>query len=254
MEISKLSVLILLALFLLACSTTKEDPYKGWTPKKFYTEAKLELENDNLEQAIEIFEKLQSTYPASKYSAQAKLEIAYALFKNKDYKAAISSLESYIKLYPNSSYLDYAYYMRGVISEQKNKSLLDNILIDEGQKNIKGIEDSLDYYTLLIKKFPESKYSKEAITQLIKLRNILAKHELLVASLYYRKNLYVAAVNRAQYIIKNYPNTPSVPIALTLLIKLYDRMQMTELEKDTQRVLDASYPDYHIELDAILSL
>ncbi len=249
-----LYLFIIALLYLTSCNSEEEDPYKNWSPKKFYNEAKLDIENGELESAIKKLQKLQAVYPASKFSAQAKLDIAYSLFKNSEYSRAIGQLNSFINLYPNSPSIDYAYYMRGIISEEKSKSFLNDIIIDDAQKNTKGIKDSLDYYKLLIEKFPNSKYSKEASGRLIRLQNKLSKHELLVASFYYRKKTYIASINRLQYLISNYPRTTSVPIALKLLVRIYDTMQITQLKKDTQRILDASYPNYIIDLDKELNL
>lgn len=249
-------LLIILFLFLSACINRGDDenPYKNWSPKKFYTEAKLDIESGAIDAAIIKLEKLQTTYPASKFSAQAKLDIAYALYQNGEYKRAISQLSSYIKLYPNYSSLDYAYYMRGIISDEKSKSLLDGIVIDEAQKNIKGTQESLEYYKLLISKFPHSKYSKEASGRLIRLQNKLARSELLIANFYYRRDANIAAINRLQYLIEQYPKTHSMPIALTLLEEIYIKMHMTSLAADVRRIMDASYKDYSVDLEKELGL
>ncbi len=251
----KLFYLLMIALlFITSCNSKEENPYKNWSPKKFYNEAKLNIENNELEAAIKKLEKLQAVYPASKFSSQAKLDIAYALFKNNEYNRAIGQLNSFIRLYPNNASIDYAYYMRGIISEEKSKSILDDIIIDDAQKNIKGFKDSLVYYTLLIKKFPSSKYSKEAYGKLVVLQNKLSRHELLVAGFYYRKKSYIATINRLQYLIINYPKTASIPIALKLLVQVYDIMQMKQLKQDAQRVLNASYPNYSIDIEKELDL
>jgi outer membrane protein assembly factor BamD len=107
-------VFIRLTLSLSGCflsnETKRESITKGWSPKTFFQQAK---NSDSTEESIELFEQLQAAYPGSKYALQSKLEIAYRLYKNEDYNAAILRLNNYIKLYPEHFSTPYAYYLRG---------------------------------------------------------------------------------------------------------------------------------------------
>jgi len=67
--------------------------------------------------------------------------------------------------------------------------------------------------------------------------NMLAKYELHVAGYYLRRGAYVAAVNRAQGVLTQYPNSPSTRDALKILAQAYDAMGMTDLRDDARRVL-----------------
>jgi len=64
-----------------------------------------------------------------------------------------------------------------------------------------------------------------------------------VARYYYRRGAYVAAINRAQTAITGYPNAPAHEEALFLLVKSYDKLGLTELRNDTDRVLRLNFPD-----------
>ncbi|HEU0282757.1 MAG TPA: outer membrane protein assembly factor BamD, partial [Gallionella sp.] len=57
------------------------------------------------------------------------------------------------------------------------------------------------------------------------------------ASYYLRRGAYIAAVNRAQGILTQYPNSPSTRDALEILAQAYDAMGMTDLRDDARRVL-----------------
>lgn len=249
--------LLFLLLLLNACFNTEEEVdalYKDWTPKKFYNQAKLELANGELEKALDLFKRLQANYPASKYAPQSRLDTAYALYDSKEYEDALAAFDHYIDLYPNGKSLDYAYYMRGIISEEQSRSLLDGLIVDSAQKNIKGTQDALRYYALLINRFPNSKYSKEAVARLPHLQKDLAKHELLVAAFYYRKKSYVASANRLQYLIQYYPNTAATPIALTLLAKTYAKIGLSTQQADIEKILDLNYPNLVIDLKKELDI
>ncbi len=234
----------MLALALNGCfwdEEKRESITKGWSPKTFFEEAK---KSDSIEGSIELFEQLQAAYPGSKYALQSKLEIAYRLYKNQDYDTAILRLNDYIKLYPEHFSTPYAYYLRGVISEDKSRSILDDFLTDNAQRDVGSVRDAFNYYLALIDKFPNTEYTEEAKTRLIILRNILARHELFVAIYYTKREANIAAINRAKFIIEKYPNTPSVPAALHLMARNYDSIGMDKFAKDARRVLKKSYPLY----------
>lgn len=219
----------------------RESITKGWSPKTFFNQAK---EQGFTDEAIKLYEQLQAAYPGSKYALQSKLEVAYVLYKSEEYNEAISRLNDYIKLYPEHFSTPYAYYLRGVISEDKSHSILDDYLTDNAQRDINSVRNAFNYYLALIDKFPKTKYTEEAKTRLVILRNILARHELFVAIYYTKRNANIAAINRTKFIIEKYPNTPSVPAALHLMAHNYDHINMKTLAKDTRRVLKKSYPIY----------
>ncbi|QKQ24014.1 outer membrane protein assembly factor BamD [Candidatus Ruthia endofausta] len=222
----------------------RESITKGWSPKTFFAQAKEEALSGSTDKAIALFEQLQAAYPGSKYALQSKLEIAYALYKNKDYDQAIDCLNSYIKLYPEHSSTPYAYYLRGVVSQDKSRSFLDDYFTDSAQRDVNSVRDAFNYYLALIDKFPKTEYAEEAKTHLVILRNILSRHELFVAIYYTKRGTNIAAINRAKFIIEKYPNTPSVPAALYLMARNYDAISANILAKDARRVLKNSYPSY----------
>jgi len=229
----------------------KELISKGLSPKEIFFEARQFVSEGSIDEAIVAFDRLQAAYPASKYSIQAKLEIVYALYKNEKYDEALNRLNEYIKLLPSHFTTPYAYYMRGLISENKSKSIIDEFFTDNAQRDISSVKDSMNYYLALVDKFPNSEYSDEVKTKMISLRNILSRHELFVAIFYTKKEAHIAAINRCKYIIEKFPNTPSVPAALHLIAHNYDKINEPILAIDARRVLKNSYPNYipHYTLD-----
>jgi len=103
--------------------------------------------------------------------------------------------------------------------------------------------DSFEAYKELVSRFPDSKYSADATLRMRHIVNLLAKSELKVARHYYNKGAYVAAVNRAQATLNDYPNSEAAETALIILIDAYQALGLTQLSDDTQRVLKASFPE-----------
>jgi outer membrane protein assembly factor BamD len=64
-----------------------------------------------------------------------------------------------------------------------------------------------------------------------------------VARWYVKRGAFVAAANRAQYALKNYPEAPIQEEALLIMIRSYDALGMRELRDDTERILKKNFPD-----------
>ena len=217
---------------------------EGLTPKGLFEKAQNFKDQGSYDEAIKTYETLQAAYPSSKYAIQSKLEIPYVLFKRDRYDEAIDRLNEYIKVYPNHFSTPYAYYLRGVIAENKSKSILDEFITDNAQRDVSSVKNAMNYYLALMDKFPNTEYAIESKAKLVTLRNILARHELFVAIFYTKKEAYIASINRCKYIIEKFPNTPSVPAALHLIAHNYDKINAPKLAEDARRVLNASYPKY----------
>ena len=65
-----------------------------------------------------------------------------------------------------------------------------------------------------------------------------AEHELKTAEYYYVRHAYVAAIDRAQRVVREFQNTPMRDDALELIAKCYDELQLTELADDTRRIIE----------------
>jgi len=63
-----------------------------------------------------------------------------------------------------------------------------------------------------------------------------------VADYYLKRGAYVAAVNRATYVLETYARTPSSARALSIMTEAYVNMGMPQLAADSLRVLERNYP------------
>ena len=216
----------------------------GLSPKALYDLAKVKAEAGSTDQAIEKFELILASYPASKFAIQARLDIAYQLFKRKKYNLAILELDEFIQKYPNLPSTPYAYYLKGVIAEKKSSSILDRLVTDSAQRDVESVREAYLYFIQLIEAYPDSKDSLDASQKLTKLTNTLARHELYVAMYYAQIGSYIASINRSKYIIEKYPNSSSIPDALNLMADNYDEINMNNFASDARKILSSSYPSY----------
>jgi len=93
-----------------------------------------------------------------------------------------------------------------------------------------------------VSRFPDSRYAPDARIRLHYLQNALAAHEVRVADYYYRRGAYIAALERAQGALREFPGAAAQQEALTLIAQSYERLGLTELQADAERVLRLNFP------------
>jgi outer membrane protein assembly factor BamD len=240
------SLALFLVLCLSACGLLPDqiDETKGWSASKLYSEAKSELNGGSYEKAIKYYEKLEARFPYGRYAQQAQLEIAYAYYKDKDAASAVAAAERFIKLHPNHPSVDYAYYLRGLANFNDDLGLLGSYAgQDMTERDPKAAHAAFESFKDLVTRFPGSKYAPDSVQRMNYLVNALASHEIHVARYYMQRNAYVAAANRAQYALKNYPQAPANEEGLLILVQAYDKLGMTDLRNDAERVMKSNFPN-----------
>ncbi|WP_089726654.1 outer membrane protein assembly factor BamD [Candidatus Thiosymbion oneisti] len=229
-----------LAFTLTACAwlESHKDPTRAWNVTKLYSEAAAELAAGNYPRAIEYYEKLGARYPFGRYAMQSQLDVAYAHYKAGEPEAAIAAADRFIKLYPQHPYVDYAYYLKGIVNYNRSVGFLDRYIpTDPSQRDPGSALDAFQDFAELVRLFPDSKYASDAHQRMVFLRNNLAKNEIHVARYYMKRQAYVAAANRCKHVIEHYQRTSAVEDALEILIEAYKHLGEDKLAADTERVL-----------------
>jgi outer membrane protein assembly factor BamD len=230
---------LLAVLFTLGCASTGGDELDALSANELYNRAKKALNSGDYETAINTFERLEARFPFGKYAQQAQLEIAYAYYKFNEPDSSIATADRFINNNPGNPHLDYAYYLKGLANYTRGENLMDRLAPREpSERDTRALRDSFNDFTQLAKKFPDSRYTPDAKLRLVYLHNMLAKYEINVAYYYMKRGAYVAAANRAKYVIENYQRTPAAQGALEVLVEAYTKMGMVDLANDTQRILD----------------
>ncbi|HCI51998.1 MAG TPA: outer membrane protein assembly factor BamD [Gallionella sp.] len=238
------SLAVFLLLTLTACGILSPlptgdtaDTSKSLSAEELYRQAKTELDDGSYNTAIKLYETLQSRYPYGKYAQQSMLEMAYAYYRQSEPDPAIATADRFIKQFPNNAHVDYAYYVKGLATFNGELSLLSSVAgQDPSERDPQAALESFNAFKELVVRFPNSKYTPDAKLRLQYLVNALSRHEVHVAQYYLRRGAYIAAVNRAQGVIKQYPNSPATREALQIMVDSYDALGMVQLRDDTKRV------------------
>lgn len=240
MYLIRITLISVLALWLSSCAwlDSQEDETVDWSASKLYSEAASELDSGNYTKAAEYYEKLEARYPFGRYAMQAQLDVAYAYYRGEEPEAALAAADRFIKLYPTNPYVDYAYYLKGIVNYNRSVGFLDRYIpTDPSQRDPGSALNAFQDFGELIRRFPESRYTPDARQRMLYLRNNLAKNEVNVARYYMKRGAYLAAANRANYVIERFQRTSAVEDALEVLIDAYRRLGETDLATDAERVL-----------------
>ncbi len=244
------SLALILVLWLSACSLLPDrtEDQQDWSANKFYSEAKEKLNEGNFAAAIKLYGSLEARYPYGRIAQQAQLEIAYAHYKNDEPASAIAAADRFIKLHPNHVNVDYAYYIRGLSNFNDSWGMMGFLMKgplrqDMSERDSKASQESFENFKELVTRFPESKYAADARQRMAYLINAVAMSEIHTARYYMKRKAYIAAANRAQNAVKEYPRTPATEEALYIMIKAYEALEMYDLRDDAERVMRINFPD-----------
>jgi len=197
------------------------------------------MKDSNYEKSIKLLETLQSRYPYGRHAQQALMEIAYANYKLNEPEAALSAADRFIKQFPNSQNLDYIFYLKGMINFNDNAGFFSRLSgQDPAERDPQTLRDSFDSFRELVTRFPESPYATDSKLRMQFLVNTLSRSDIQIASYYLRRGAYIAAINRANKVLKEFPQTRQTRDALQIMVLAYDAMGQKDLRDDTQCVLD----------------
>jgi len=259
---TKTSILPLIAavafVSLAACSRSAQKPEDDPGPSpaielsdtseeagQLFNRARESLAKGQYETAVLQYENLEANYPFGDHAAQARLDVAYAYYRQRELDNAIATLDSYLKLYPQSEKTDYAYYLKGLVNYSRGKGLFESLVPRKmDQLDQVWLRASLADLSTLIQKFPNSSYVEDAENRSSELLDHMAQHELQTANYYYNRSAMVAAINRINYMLEQYPETKHSAEGLALLARAHRALGNDKTAEDVTTTLRTKHPDF----------
>ena len=212
---------------------------------ELYDVSQRAMRSRNFATAVEKLELLESHFPFGPYAEQAKLDTIFSYFMQSDFQSAGAAADTFIRTHPQHQNVDYAYYLKGLSSYESNRTFFDRFLgAPEHLRDVSAARQSFTEFSELLMRFPNSLYAKDARLRMVHLRNIMARHEIEIAEFYLARDAYVAAMNRANGVVENFPNTEMIPDALAILVETNVKLGLEREANDALRVLRLNFPDY----------
>lgn len=248
----RLLALLALALVLTAsgCSRMKgmfkdKDKNEGLPVSQLYDRAHGQMMIGRWTSASETFTRLIAQYPYGPYTEQALMEQAYAEYKAGKHDDAVSTIDRFIRTYPTHKNIGYMYYLRGLSNMARNTVFLSKAFkLDMSNRDLQSPQQAYNDFSTVATRYPNSRYAADARQRMVFLRNEFARFELNSGLYYLRRGAWVAAADRATYLLETYPQSEYQNDAVALLAESYTRMGNTVLAADARRVLVQNDPQH----------
>ena len=216
-----------------ACSDSKNQAYIEKPVDDLYNKAMDALVDENYAVAAKTFDTVESQHPYSVWATKSQLMQIYALYEDGKYDDAVLAADRFIQLHPGHRDVAYAYYLKAICYYMQ--------IVDVGRDQ-KLTELALRALDDVVRRFPDSKYARDAKLKLDFTRDHLAGKEMEIGRYYLKRAEYLAAMNRFKRVIDNYQTTTHVPEALERLVECDLALGLTKEARDNASVLGYNYP------------
>ena len=217
--------------------------FRGQSAATIFNTGEQYLAKRQYSKAAKQFEALDGIYPFGMYSRQGQLDQIYAYYMDGQMPEAAASAERYIDLYPQGRGVAYSYYMRGLSNLQQEGTWLSRRLgVSPASRDTSYLKSAYSDMAMVTQLYPNSKYAASAKWFMAAIRNSLAEHVMTVARYYYMRQAYLAAANRAGFIVKHFQGTDDTIPALEIMYKSYMALGLQQQANDAWRVLQVNAP------------
>jgi outer membrane protein assembly factor BamD len=216
-----------------ACSSDKKDTYVEKPVESLYNSAMNEMLDGGYAKAAKSFDEVERQHPYSVWATKAQLMSAYALYQAGKYDESVVAADRFISLHPGHRDIAYAYYL---------KALDYYVQIADVARDQKQTQQAMTALSEVVRRFPESKYGRDARLKIDLARDHLAGKEMEIGRYYERQGSYLAAINRFKRVVDDYQTTTHLPEALHRLTECYTALGLSDEAQKVAAVLGYNYP------------
>lgn len=236
MRVTLIATLLLSTTYLVACSTSKKvEPVSTAerSAEQIFSEATNAANNREFQKARALFEEVERQHPYADLATTSQIKSAEISYKALRYDEAIIAIDRFIELHPSHPQIDYMHYLKAMCYYEQ----LSDITRDQGIT-----KQAMDAFDVVVKRFPESQYARDASLKMDLTRDHLAGKEMEIGRYYQKKGEINAAINRFKYVIENYQTTSHTPEALHRLVESYTSLGLKDEAMRVAIVLGYNYP------------
>lgn len=215
------------------CQSSKTPTIKDTPLSTLYQQGMDHLHNKKWTEATTVFEDVERQYPFSVWSQKALLMAGYAAFKAKNFSQALGNINNFIALYPVHTHIDYAYYLKALCYFYDMRPFN-----TDSEKTLKALE----VLNLLIVRFPQSEYAKDAMFKRDFIQERLAAKVMEQAWAYMREKSWVSALQGFRTIITTYPKTRYAEESLFRLWEILTFLGVTQEANLMKAMLKHNFP------------
>lgn len=204
------------------------------TAEELYNRGLAEAAVGEVGRASILFDEVERQYPYSALATHAQLLSAWSLYEANNYGAAISALDRFVELNPAHPDVDYALYL-------KAQSYYEQIV--DVERDAGMTERAKDAFEVLIARFPDSRYTRDArLKHDLTVSHLAGKH-MAIGRFYLQRGHYDAAIRRFGIVIREYDRSSQTPEALYRMVEGYLALGLDSEAERSAAVLVYNYPD-----------
>lgn len=231
-------------LSLVGCAD-KELPYVEKPATDLYVQGYEAIGKKEYKDAAQAFDEVERQHPYSEWATRGQLMSAYANYLSGEYDKSIGTLDAFIQIHPGYKDIDYAYYLKAL-------NYYDRILgVKRDQRHT---SEALNALSTIVKKFPQSKYARDAQFKMDLVYDHLAGKEMDTGRYYMKRRLYLAAINRFQTVVDAYQKSTHIGEALHRLVECYLALGLKQEAQTVAAVLGHNFPGSEWYADTFLLL
>ncbi|MDY0028947.1 MAG: outer membrane protein assembly factor BamD [Pseudobdellovibrionaceae bacterium] len=228
--------LLAISLALSACSSKEDkiDPLRVDRPAEaIFKEAEDANKEGLYQKATTLYSEVERQHPYSEYATLSQIRQAESSYEALRYDEAIAALDRFVELHPGHEKVPYAFYMKAMCYYEQ----MTDVARDQGMT-----EQAKTALEVVVNRFPDSKYARDAQFKLDLVTDHLAGKEMEIGRYYMKKKEYNAAINRFMEVVRNYQTTTHTPEALHRLVEIYTILGLRDEATRVAAVLGYNYP------------
>ena len=223
----------------------EEESLENVPVETLYARGHASINGGNWARAEQHFNRLIAQYPYGPYTEQALMETAYAQYKAGKHESAISSIDRFLRTYPTHRNIPYMYYLRGLVNSGRDPVFLQRVWrLDPSRRDLAAPHQAYSDLSIVTERYPNSRYAEDARERMEGLRNLFARHEVETALYYLRRGAWVAAANRAEYLLETYPQSIYQHDAVAIIAESHTQLGNEALAAEARRVLELNAPTH----------
>jgi outer membrane protein assembly factor BamD len=223
-------------LFTGGCATSKgngkDTAYIARDVDTLYLAAKERLDRGQARQAAALFDEVERQHPYSPWARRAQLMSAFSYYAARDYAKTIQSAQRFLSIHPGNKDAPYAFYLVALSYYEQ---------ISDVSRDQKVTEQAKQALTEVVRRYPDTKYARDARLKLDLVNDHLAGKEMNIGRYYQRSGSWLAATSRFRNVVDNYQTTSHSPEALYRLVECYLALGVPQEALKAASVLGNNY-------------
>ena len=227
-------IILLLSICGLLAACGGEEIVSDRPIEEIYQDAYNEFNKKNYEKAADLFQDVETQYPASPWAADALVMMAYSRYLDNDFAGSVLVIDRYMRFHPGHRDVAYMMYLRGMNYYKQ---------VSDVRRDPEMSIYALQSFQQVVDRFPTSEYAKNAKNKIMILKNYIAGKVMYSARSDMQNENWTSAITRLQSVIMTAQDTVMTPEALYRLTECYTAIGMPNQATGYAQMLRKNFPD-----------